>query len=170
MFRAAPVERGVSMGTVGIQPKQQRATPRVSRRRVAIVALSAFVGVMLVWLVVSCPYSRTIGISDNCTSYGVLRWIQVTAPNEQHGIAAVLPIGMAGYCEMYPLSGIASAISALTIAWCVFAYARRELVNLSPRWCCQRCGHVVGGSSHLNVCPECGDLPNRRKDAWAVWR
>jgi hypothetical protein len=29
---------------------------------------------------------------------------------------------------------------------------------------------VSGGFPRNNLCPECGELPNLRKDPWAFWR
>jgi hypothetical protein len=135
---------------------ETRITEILAWRRIGIVVWLIFVWGALVWVVSGFPYARAVhGGSKSRTSYGILRWLDVTGGvSEIHPVAATLTI----------------LICAAVTAFMVF-YVRRTLRNLTPRWQCQNCGHVVShGFPQSNVCTECGELPNLRKDPGAFWR
>jgi len=135
---------------------EKRAVPTLSWRQIGVVVLLVFIWITLVWVLSGFPCSRAVhGGTTLRTSYGILRWLDVTdVVRRIHPVAASLTI---------------LACAAVTAFMVV--YGRRTLGNLTPRWKCQNCGHVVShGFPRSNVCSECGELPNLRKDPWAFWR
>lgn len=152
--------------------ESQRATlRRLRRRRLSAVAWALVAGAVLLWLVMAIPHSRYGGLAKYTTSYGAIRWTEVVSPAEQGGIAAVLPVGTVGLQRIYPVRLVISCALCGAIVWVIVLCVRRELRNLSPRWRCQWCGHVVGaGHPRTNECPECGALPNLKCESWAFWQ
>ena len=135
---------------------EQRGVPTLFWRRVGVVAGLVFAWVTMVCVVSGFPYSRAVhGGAHLRTSYGILRWLDVTdGASRIHAGAATLTL-----------------VTCAAITAFVVAYAKRALRNLTPRWQCQNCGYnVSAGHPGSNLCPECGELPNLQKDAWAFWR
>ena len=89
------------------------------------------------------------------TSYGILRWLDVTD----------------GVSRIHPVAATLTILTCAAVTAFMVVYGRRTQRNLTPRWQCQNCGHVVtDGFPQSNVCSECGELPNLQKDPWAFWR
>ncbi len=146
------------------------ARPTLVERRVAVIMGLMGMWAALMWNVWCFPYSRAYGPGIR-TSYGIMRWQEVTASHEQAGIASLLPLQTTGTKSFRPVAITFSALFGLgSTALIVFA-AARAMRNLTPRWKCQKCGYVVsGGHPRSIVCSECGELPNLRRDLWAFWR
>ncbi len=82
---------------------ENRAVSTLLRRRIGVVVGLVFVWATVVWVVSSFPYSRAVhGGSNVRTSYGVLRWLEVTAPHEQAGVASLLPLHTVGASRLRP--------------------------------------------------------------------
>jgi len=126
--------------------------------------------VYLMWIVWCFPYSRPHDPGIR-TSYGIMGWQEVTASDEQAGIASLLPLQTTGTTRFRPAAITFSVLLALGSTALIVSAAARAMRNLTPRWKCQKCGYVVsGGHPRSNVCSECGELPNLRRDMWAFWR
>ena len=139
-------------------------------RRVAVTLGLMAMWATVMWIVWCFPYSRPHS-SKIRTSYGILRWQEVTDSREQTGIASLLPLQTTGATRFHPVAFTWTALLALGSTALVVSAAARAMRNLTPRWKCQKCGYVVsGGHPRSNVCSECGELPNLRKDLWAFWR
>jgi hypothetical protein len=136
--------------------EEERQTLKTLRwRRAGFAAWFIFVWATLVWLVALFPIARAAGASLR-TSYGLLRWLVVvdTGGYSVHRTAATITFIVCGAITLF-----------------VAAYAHRTFRNLTPRWQCSNCGFIVrGGFPRNNLCPECGELPNLRKEPWAFWR
>lgn len=135
---------------------QDRRTVRKLRwRRLGVSVWLLFVWVTLQWLLLVFPVERAVGPRLH-TAYGLLRWLEVTSPG------AVTVRRPAATITFLLCAGITLFLAA---------FARRALGNLTPRWQCSNCGFFVrGGFPRNNLCPECGELPNLRKEPWAFWR
>ncbi|MHC5006373.1 MAG: hypothetical protein ACYTGF_03330 [Planctomycetota bacterium] len=135
---------------------EQRAVPTLSWRQIGVVAWLIFVWVTLVWVVSGFPYTRAVhGGARTRTSYGILRWLDVTD----------------GVSRIHPVAATFTILACVAVTAFLVVYGRRTLGNLSPRWQCQNCGHeVTHGFPRSTVCSECGELPNLWKDPWAFWR
>jgi len=147
--------------------------------RIAVVVGLVFTWTTVVWTLSCFPYSRAVhGGVDIRTSYGLLRWFEVTARHKQAGIASLLPLETVGATRIRPVPAVISMAICVALTAFIAVYARRTLRNLTPRWQCQNCGYMVSAGiprlnvcpARSNVCPECGELPNLQKDAWAFWR
>ncbi len=141
---------------------EKRTVSTLLRRRIGVVVGLVFVWATVVWVVSYFPYSRAHGGSVR-TSYGVLRWFEVTAPREQAGIASWLPLHTVGASRLRPVPATITLAICVAVTAFIVVYARRTFRNLTPRWRCQNCGYLVSdGFPQSNVCPECGELPNLR--------
>jgi hypothetical protein len=134
----------------------RRGAPTHLWRRIGVIAGLSYVWATLLWILSGFPYARAVhGGAHLRTSYGILRWLEVTdGASRIHAGAATLTMLMC------------AALTALIVL-----YARRALRNLTPRWQCQNCGYnVSAGPPRSNLCPECGEPPNLQKNPWAFWR
>jgi hypothetical protein len=139
-------------------------------RRIGVLVWLSLLWVMLMWLVWCFPLVRSDGISVH-TTYGILQWQEGRSSRAQAGtVGRLLPAGIAGRSWINPVAlAFSIVISAAGSAFLV-VYGHRWLRNLTPRWKCRHCGHVVrDGFPQSNVCSECGELPNLQKDPWAFW-
>jgi hypothetical protein len=149
---------------------EQRTNSILRWRRIGVIAWLAYVWIILTWVLVCFPMSRAQR-GPTRTTYGLLRWQVVTNWNQQTGIATVFPIGTTGRTKLRPAALFVTTVTVLGLTAFLAAYGQRWLRNLTPRWRCQSCGYIItGGFPRLNVCPECGELPNLHQDAWAFWR
>jgi hypothetical protein len=149
---------------------QQRADSVLRWRRIGVVAWLAYVWIILTWVLVCFPQSRARHGPTRYT-YGILQWQVVTTRDRQTGIATMFPIGTTGRTDVRPVALFASTVIVLGLTAFLAVAGHRWLRNLSPRWRCQSCGYIItGGFPRLNFCPECGELPNLHRDAWAFWR
>ena len=141
---------------------EKRAVSTLLRRRIGVVVGLVFVWATVVWVVLSFPYARAIRDgSEARTSYGVLRWFEVTDIQEQVGIASFLPLHVVGTSRFHPMSAMISMAICVAVTVLIVAYARRWLRNLRPRWLCKNCGYnMSAGDPRSSVCPECGEPPN----------
>jgi hypothetical protein len=146
-----------------------RADPARAWRRVAVIMRLTGMWAALMWIVWCFPYSRAYGPGIR-TSYGIMRWQEVTASHEQVGIASLLPLQTIGARSFRPAAITFSALIGLGSAALIVSATARAMRNLTPRWKCQKCGYVVSsGHPRSIVCSECGELPNLRRDLWAFW-
>ena len=134
---------------------QQRVVTGLTWRRAGVTAWLLFVWATLTWLLFLFPYSRATH-GKYGTAYGILRWLDV--PDK--GTTAI-SIGATAWTVL-----IFGALTTFIVMW-----GYRSFRNLTPRWECQNCGFIVsGGFPRSNLCPECGELPNLRREPWAFWR
>ena len=152
-----------------MRPRPSNKSELLARRIAVIIGLTA-VWAALMWLVWCFPYSRAYGGKIR-TSYGVMKWQDVTDSHEQVGVASLLPLRTIGARSFHPVAITFSALICVSATVLILSAADDTMRNLTPRWKCQKCGYVVsGGHPRSNVCPECGELPNLRRDPWAFWR
>ena len=149
---------------------EKRVAGILAWRRIGVLVCLAFVWIVLMWLLWCIPIARSEGVSAR-TSYGVLQWQEGKGSPGQAGTAGrVLPLGIAGSSRIRPVAVAFTVLISVAGTAFIVVYARRSLRNLTPRWRCQNCGHVVSdGFPQSTVCSECGELPNLQKDPWAFW-
>jgi hypothetical protein len=134
---------------------ERREVRTLSWRRFGVVAWSIYVWAMMVWVVSGFHHTQALGRARTRTSYGILRWLDVTN----------------GVSEIHPVTATLTFLACAAATAFMVVFVRRTLRNLTPRWECQNCSHVVSdGFPRSTVCSECGELPNLQKDAWAFWR
>ena len=118
-----------------------------------------FVWATVVLVVLFFPYSRAVhGGLEVRTSYGVLRWLDVTDPSEPVGIAALLPLHVVGVSRFRPVPAMTSMAIFVAVTIFIVAFAKRWLRNLRPYGQCKNCGYIVNAGRSI-VCPECGEPP-----------
>jgi hypothetical protein len=138
-----------------LSEKDKRIVRNLRWRRIGVAAWLIFVWITLTWLVAGFPVTQATGRSVR-TVYGLLRWLVVsdTAGASVHRGAAVITFLLCAGITLF-----------------LVGYAHRTFRNLTPRWRCSNCGFMVsGGFPRNNLCPECGQLPNLRKEPWAFWK
>jgi len=129
-------------------------------RRIGVVVGLVFVWATVVYVLLSFPYTRAVG-SQIRTSYGVLRWFEVTGSREQVGIATLLPLHVGGRSRVHPVPAVISTALCIAITVFIVVYARRWLRNLRPYGLCKNCGYITNASDpRSSVCSECGKPPN----------
>ncbi len=132
-------------------PDEQRDRERM--RGISWLTIVWFGLAVILWVM---PLQRRQFGELRSTNFGILHWKQVSVRGRTtiHGVALTTTI----------------ALSAAVTAWMTFA-GGRIWRNTTPRWKCRNCGHDSSmASGHTNVCTECGELPNEKKDPWAFWR
>jgi len=131
-------------------------------RRIGVVLGLVFVWATVVWVLSCFPYSQAVHGGLNVrTSYGVLRWFEVTAPHEQAGIASLFPLQVVGASSFRPVPTMVSLAICVAVTAVIVAYARRWLRNLRPYGQCKNCGYITNaGDPRSSVCSECGKPPN----------
>jgi hypothetical protein len=139
-------------------------------RRIWVLTRLAFVWLMVMWLVWCFPTIRRHGRSVRAT-YGIFQWYEWQGTRRQaRAIGGLFPRLILGRHRVNPVPLTVSIIISAGSTALVVVVTRRWLRNLTPRWKCQRCGHVVSeGFPRSNVCSECGELPNLQKNPWAFW-
>jgi len=131
-------------------------------RRIAVIAMLVFAWATVVWVLSSFPYARAVRDGSQArTSYGVLRWFEVTGSQEQVGIASVLPLHVVGTSRLRPMPALITMAICVAITVFIVVYARRWLRNLRPYGQCKNCGYnASAGDPRSSVCSECGKPPN----------
>lgn len=168
--------RGASSDVESSGPLANRFAGRFSGRRGAAAAAVAVASLYVLWLLWLACFeipSGPLGLSNVRLRYGLLRWYEIdtgspVSPSSRPwpglpvagglGVGRVLWGGLLG-------SGVASVLLLIY----AFRIADGLDRNLQPRRRCNNCGQILRGGFHNSpICPECGELPHRRRNPFWI--
>ena len=134
---------------------EKRTVSTLLRRRIGVVVGLVFVWATVMFVVLYLPYTKAVqGKTNIRTSYGALRWVDVTDYNP----------GVVGkpthVTRIHPVVATMSMTICIAATLFTVVYGNNTLRNLTPYGRCNNCGYDVH-TCRSGRCPECGELPNR---------
>lgn len=139
----------------------------------AIVAAATLYALWLIWLACFEVGSGPLGLSNVRLRYGLLHWYEIDTGRPVSPTSRPwpgLPLGPGLGVGSVDWGGLLwSTVATAVLIVYALRIADRVDRNLQPRQRCNNCGQILrGGFRNSPVCPECGELPHRRRNPFGI--